>query len=105
MDGEKPLPLLICPECFMSCSKRSGPGVAAAQHRLEARCCAYDLLTLIPILSTDPVATKRKRERKRKRKRKRKSNPKYMSMVRPMRKFVERKSFAACPVSIECRVT
>ncbi len=35
-------------------------------HRLEARCYAYDLLTLIPILSIDPVATER-RERERER--------------------------------------
>lgn len=71
-------------------------------HRLEARCCAYVLLTLIPILSTDPVASGNgKEEREEKGRVAQKDN-----VCGSANKKIRREDFlCSLPVSIECLVT
>ena len=80
----------------MSCSNRSRKLLL---HRLEARCCAYDLLTFIPTLSTDPVATEGKERGKGK------GNPKIHVCGSANEKIRGEEFLCWLPVSIECLVT
>ncbi len=95
LSSPEPLRSLIWPGVFHELFKQIQELLL---HRLEARCCAYDLLTLNPILSIDRVATERKE-------RKRKSNPKIHVLVRPMRKIRREDFLCYHLVSIECLVT
>jgi hypothetical protein len=106
MDGAKP-----CDVCFRTPEPLRSliwPGVfhelfeqiqELLLHILEARCCAYDLLTFIPTLSTDPVATEGKERGKGR------SNPKIHVCGSANEKIRREEFLCWLPVSIECLVT